>query len=92
MYDYVMRTCPEYEVTVVQALFKEADGTYDSAWPERFTPDALIRLREINTYMFACQQMNNPRDQAIVDFNPAWLRYYGFSDDAKNIMMEVATA
>lgn len=36
-----------------------------------------------------CQQMNNPRDQAITDFNAGWLRYYGFSEDAQNLLLEV---
>lgn len=36
-----------------------------------------------------CQQMNNPRDEAVTDFRSDWLRYYGFSDDALNILCEV---
>jgi hypothetical protein len=39
--------------------------------------------------MYACQQMNDPRDEAIVDFKAPWLRYYGFNDEALNILAEV---
>lgn len=36
-----------------------------------------------------CQQMNNPRDSAVTDFDGRWLRYYGFSEDAENILCEI---
>ncbi|UOF78524.1 terminase large subunit [Caudoviricetes sp.] len=37
-----------------------------------------------------CQQMNNPRDQSIVDFNAHWLRYYEFVNDQMDIGIELA--
>lgn len=36
-----------------------------------------------------CQQMNNPRDSAVTDFDGRWLRYYGFSEDAQQILCEI---
>jgi hypothetical protein len=48
-----------------------------------------MQLREKDPYMFATQQMNNPRDQAVVDFDAQWLRYYWFNDEQMNILAEV---
>ena len=89
LYDYIIRNEPEYEVCTIAALFKNMEGEWKSAWPERFTVEGLLNMREKDAYMFSCQQMNNPRDEAIVDFKPQWLKYYQFSDDALNILMEV---
>lgn len=36
-----------------------------------------------------CQQMNNPRDEAVTDFRASWLRYYGFADESLNILAEI---
>lgn len=36
-----------------------------------------------------CQQMNNPRDEAVTDFKAGWLQYYGFADESLNILAEV---
>lgn len=37
-----------------------------------------------------CQQMNNPRDAAVVDFNANWLRYYTLSTNAEELLLEAA--
>lgn len=86
LYQYIMDKEKEYKCNVISA-FNEAQTP---VWPERFKKEALLELREKDPYIFACQQMNNPRHEAVVDFNAGWLRYYGFSDDALNILAEVA--
>lgn len=85
LYQYIIDHEKEYTVNCISAL--DASGV--PAWPERFTKEGLYQLRDKDPYMFACQQMNNPRDQAVVDFNAGWLRYYNFSDEAMNILAEV---
>ena len=85
LYQYIIDHEKEYTVNCISAL--DASGV--PAWPERFTKEGLYQLRDKDPYMFACQQMNNPRDQAVVDFNAGWLRYYNFSDEAMNILADV---
>jgi hypothetical protein len=86
LYQHIIDKEKEYKVNVFGAWDPE---TNEPHWHERFTKEALMQLREADPYTFACQQMNNPRDQAVVDFNAGWLRYYGFSEDAQNILAEV---
>jgi len=85
LYQYVIDHEREYKVNCIAALSLDSIPV----WPERFTKEGLLALREKDPYIFACQQMNNPRDASIVDFNPSWLRYYGFQDEAMNILAEV---
>ena len=85
LYQYVIDHEREYKVISISALNLEGVPV----WPERFTKVGLLELREKDPYIFACQQMNNPRDASVVDFNPGWLRYYSFSDEALNILAEV---
>lgn len=86
LYQYVIDKEPEYVKHIFGAWDPETHQPY---WHERFHKDDLLRLREKDPYIFACQQMNNPRDSAVTDFSSEWLRYYGFSDDAMNILCEV---
>lgn len=72
LYGYIMRTEKEYQVQCLAAL--DMNGV--PRWPERFDKQSLLLMREKNPYMFACQQMNNPRDESVVNFNPRWLKYY----------------
>lgn len=85
LYQYIIDHEKEYTVNTIAALTK--DGA--PVWPERFTKEGLLDMRAKDPYMFACQQMNNPRDEAVVDFNPRWLRNYSFSDEALNILAEI---
>lgn len=88
LYQYVIDKEPEYTKHIFGAWDPTTHVPY---WHERFKKEDLLLLREKDPYIFACQQMNNPRDQAVTDFNPSWLRYYGFSDDALNILAEVSS-
>lgn len=46
-------------------------------WPERFTPEVIARMRaEMGSYRFSCLMMNNPKDEAIQDFNVQQLRWW----------------
>lgn len=48
-----------------------------SFWPERFTLDALHRIRrKMGAFKFSCQYLNDPKDPDANSFNPEWLRYY----------------
>lgn len=85
LYQFIIDHEKEYTVNTIAALDKDANPV----WPTRFTRAGLLDMREKDPYMFACQQMNNPRDEAVVDFNPRWLRYYGFNDAALNILAEI---
>jgi len=89
LYGHIIANQPEYEVCHIQALYKDPQDEWRSAWPEQFPVPALLALREQDPYQFATQQMNDPKDAAIVDFKPDWLRHYRFSDDALNILAEV---
>ena len=88
LYQFIIDNEKEYTVATIQAITKV--GT--PSWPERFTIDGLMHLREKDPYNFACQQMNNPRDEAIVDFNAKWLRYYDFTDKLDLLIDAGATA
>jgi hypothetical protein len=85
LYQYIIDHEKEYTVNCIPAI--GPDG--QPVWPERFSLEGLMQLREKDPYMFATQQMNNPRDQAVVDFDAQWLRYYYFNDEAMNILAEV---
>ena len=89
IYGYIIKHEPEYSTRHVSALYRDEMGKWVSSWSERFSVESLLELREKDPYMFACQQMNNPKDEAIVSFNAKWLRYFEFSDDASNILLEV---
>lgn len=89
LYQYIIDKEREYTVNCFGAWPKEGDHKGKPYWPERFKVEDLLLMREKDPYIFACQQMNDPRDEAAVDFDSRWLRYYGFSDDALNILMEV---
>lgn len=86
LYQYIIDKEPDYKVNVISAIDKE---TKKPVWKERFTLEALEQLRTVDPYVFACQQMNDPRHEAVTDFNAHWLRYFGFSDEAMNILAEV---
>ena len=46
-------------------------------WPERFTPEAIDKLRrKYGSFLFSCQYMNDPRDPDATNFNPEHLRFY----------------
>jgi hypothetical protein len=103
LYQYVIDSEPEYSITTIPAIGpgtrRTRAGTTELRfgpvdkpnWPERFKLEALHDLRIKEPYQYACQQMNNPRDAAIVDFNAAWLRYYSLSANAEDVLIE-ATA
>jgi hypothetical protein len=88
LYDYIIKNEPEYHVRRVSALWRDSVGQWQASWPERFTVSALTEMRTKNAYMFACQQMNDPRDESVASFKAGWLKYYGFSDDAQAIICE----
>lgn len=88
LYDFVIKNEPEYVVRKVSALYRSPSGEWHSSWPERFKVEALFEMRKKDPAMFACQQMNDPRDESVCAFKPTWLKYYGFSDDALNILCE----
>lgn len=89
VYGYIIKHEPEYDVRHVAAMYRdERTNEWVASWPDRFTVEALFTMREKDPYMFACQQMNNPKDEAIVAFNAKWIRYFSFSDDAMNILVE----
>lgn len=85
LYNYVIKNEKEYTHTTVAAL---KDGK--PVWPERFTLEALLNLRLKEPYQFACQQMNNPRDESVVNFKSQWLRHFKFRNLNKDISIEVA--
>jgi hypothetical protein len=85
LYQYIIDHEKEYTVNCISAL----DASNKPVWPERFTLEGLMQMRDKDPYMFATQQMNNPRDQAVVDFDAKWLRYYWFNDEQMNILAEV---
>lgn len=90
LYGWIIKNDPRYVTRRVQALYKEEGcKEWKSFWPARFPVDALLAMKEKDAYIFACQQMNDPRDQAITDFRAEWLQYYTLSPDAKNILVEV---
>lgn len=86
LYQHIINHEREYTVNCISAI---SDATKEPVWPGRFPKEALLDLRLKDPYMYACQQMNNPRDEAVVDFRASWLQYYGFSDDSMNILAEV---
>lgn len=89
VYGWVIKNDPRYHVRTVQAIYKDKlDGEWKSSWPDRFPVEALLRMREKDAYQFACQQQNDPRDRAVIDFDADWLCYYNLSDDARNILVE----
>lgn len=105
LYQYVIDSEPEYTVTTVPAIgvgsVKTRKGTETIQfrreqdhpnWEMRFRLDALLELREKEPYQYACQQQNNPRDAATVDFDARWLRYYTLSADGAKLMLEGAMA
>lgn len=90
LYQHIINNEREYTVNKISAIQKdERDGILKPVWPARFPMDALLDLRMKDPYMYACQQMNDPRDEAVVDFKASWLQYYGFSDESLNILAEV---
>jgi hypothetical protein len=102
LYQYIIDNEPEYDVYTVPAIGKGqariSGSHYDvdfgrpariCNWPERFHFDALMAMREKDPYQFACQQMNNPRDEAVVDFNAKWLRYYEYADADLNLSIPI---
>lgn len=51
-----------------------------SFWPERFTMEALLRIRmKMGPYKFSCQYLNDPRDPDANSFLRDWLRYFTLS-------------
>jgi len=86
LYQHVINNEREYTVNRLQAIDQT---TKLPVWASRFKLDALQELRIKDPYMYATQQMNDPRDEAVVDFKANWLQYYGFSDEALNILAEV---
>ena len=91
VYGYVRREEKEYEVRCIPVLYKDVIGELCSIWPDRFPVDALLRLREKDPYMFACQQMCNPVDESVVAFHPKWLRYYDFHNEIMDIEIQASS-
>jgi hypothetical protein len=89
LYQYIIDKEKEYTVNCFGAWPKDGVDKGKPYWPERFKVEDLMLMREKDPYIFACQQMNDPRDEAAVDFDAQWLRYYGFSEDSLNILMEI---
>ena len=91
LYGYIQKNEPEYEVCQLGALYKNTKEQWAVSWSDggRFTLEGLLALREKEPYIFSCQQMNNPRDASVTAFQPGWLRYFHFSDDAMNVLAEV---
>jgi len=51
------------------------DGT--PWWPERFTDEALNRIRrKLGSFKFSCQYLNDPKDPDTNSFDRKWLRFY----------------
>jgi hypothetical protein len=70
-------------------MYKNPEDIWVASWPDQFSVEGLLRLRETDPYIFSCQQMNNPRDESVVDFKPKWLKYFQLSDDQMNILAEI---
>ena len=90
LYQFIINNEKEYEHLTVSALKPAPGGSkmWVASWPERFDAKALLTLREKDPYMFACQQMNNPKDEAIAAFRAEWLRYFAWADADLNLMIE----
>lgn len=86
LYQHIITNEREYTVNKISALDMV---TGEPVWASRFPKEALLDLRLKDPYMYACQQMNNPRDEAVTDFRASWLRYYGFADESLNILAEI---
>lgn len=89
VYGFIAKDEREYEIRRVSIIYKK-DEELRSVWPERFPVEELLKLREKDPYMFACQQMCNPVDEAVVAFNPKWLRYYEFHNENMDIEIEAS--
>lgn len=58
--------------TVLQLTEEWNDG--DTLWPERFSREALVRIRaKVGAFIYNAQYENNPFDPDIVDFKVEWL-------------------
>lgn len=86
LYQFIIDNERDYTHYTISAISAEGKPV----WPERFQLDALMLMREKDPYQFACQQMNNPRDESVVDFHAKWLRYYDFENDLMDIGIELA--
>lgn len=90
LYQHIINNEKEYTINKVSAIERDPiDGVLKPLWPARFPMEFLLDMRIKDPYMYACQQMNDPRDEAVADFKANWLQYYGFSDESLNILAEV---
>lgn len=51
-----------------------------STFPEKWSMEELARIRLVDEALFACNYMNNPSNDAIATFKPAWLQTHTWAD------------
>lgn len=74
---------PDCRVMTDAAITK--DGV--PLWPERFSLEALAKIRiKLGAYKFACQYMNDPKDAEGSAFHSGWLRYYEILPDGNFVL------
>lgn len=62
------------------AVFRRAiieDGV--CIFPEKYTMDALAKIRVADELLYAANFMNNPTDQLVATFKTQWLRYFEYT-------------
>jgi len=79
-----MRNEPYYDHFFAAAKFRNKAGEWQATFPEQFDLPTLAQL-ELNPYIFSCQMMNEPIDEARQVFKKEWLEnsYYRKGVDPK---------
>lgn len=74
LYGYILRELKnEFQLQIVRQVIENEKIIY----PERFSKEYIDSLKkEMGGFMFACQYMNEPRDNDKEDFKEEWFNYY----------------
>jgi hypothetical protein len=58
------------------AIVNDEQGHPSPLFPERFSMESLLALKQKDVVSFSGQYMNQPTTGRTMEFSPAWLRYY----------------
>ena len=80
VYSWVMKTFPGRLRKYIRAIIE--DGVI--LFPERYTPEVLAEMREaLGEYKWSCLMMNNPRNEAVQDFNVRDIRWWKWESETE---------